>query len=573
MIKYILFISLCVSNLFSIDYFYYAIDKIETSRDFENYTQVSQLSIIHKKIDKISVKITLNKKAIQEDDFYLTIVSDIDSLIYTNASYTKNKNIIHIKLDETDGTVLYFDYVYDQHKQAEFRCDVITEFEYLYLYPFEGILYGLAYGILFCAFLYYLIIYFSTKVKSFLYYSIMQLCVLLSLIGFTYVSFLPYPNQGFYLTQAIIDIFETSAFLFTLLFAKEILNTKKIMPKINLVFNIFILLNFLDIFAIILYKYSILYEYMRFDIGFLIPSIAGLIAIYKGHKFATIYTIGWFLMFILIYIAEKQFFSISGIYTIHIAAPLESLIFSFALGLMLKDLVNQQNEKEKMLMHKSKLASMGEMINNIAHQWRQPLTHLSYINMNLQLASEDKPFDTKYLKEKIKESNHQIKFMSETIDNFRDFYKPVKDKKSFFISKAIQKSINIMKPILELHNITIMFTIKDEITLSSYENEYSQVVLNLITNAKDAFINQEIENAIITIVLDCVDNKSVVTVSDNAGGIKQKNIEKIFEPYFTTKETGSGIGLYMSKTIIDSHFKGVLTVLNNKDGACFKIEV
>jgi len=193
--------------------------------------------------------------------------------------------------------------------------------------------------------------------------------------------------------------------------------------------------------------------------------------------------------------------------------------------------------------------------------------------MNLQLASEDKPFDTKYLRKKIDESNSQIEFMSTTIDNFRDFYKPVKDKKSFFISKAIQKSIDIMYPLLEINNIQINFDIKQDATLLSYKNEYSQVILNLITNAKDAFISQQNKNALISIVLDFVDNKSVVTVSDNAGGIKQKNIEKIFEPYFTTKESGSGIGLYMSKKIIESHFKGNLTVKNLKEGTCFNIVV
>ena len=236
-------------------------------------------------------------------------------------------------------------------------------------------------------------------------------------------------------------------------------------------------------------------------------------------------------------------------------------------------MVNKQNEKENLLIHKSKLVAMGEMINNIAHQWKQPLTHLSYINMNLQLAGNDTPFDIKYLQTKIEESNEQIDFMSNTIDNFRDFYKPIKEKESFLISKAVQKSIDIMYPILQIHNIQINFEIKQDGKLISYENEYSQVILNLITNAKDELVSQNIADASILIVLDCIDKKSVVSVSDNAGGIKQKNIDKIFEPYFTTKDTGSGIGLYMSKTIIDSHFKGRLEVFNTSFGACFYVIV
>ena len=562
-----------VSSVLCDDYFFKIIDKIEVSKDFSNYSHVNEIEFLNQKIKKISIRITLNESATKQQQYYMNVVSDMDSLVYTNVTYTRIKNVIAIKIDDIKDNVLYFNYIYTEPKKGEFRCDVINEFEYLYLYPYEGILYGLAYGILFCAFLYYLIIYFSTKMKAFIYYAIMQLFVLLSLIGFVYVSFLSYPTQEFYLTQALIDICETSVFLFTLLFTKEILKTKTTMPKMNIILNIFLVINFLDILAILLYKYSILYEYMGFDIGFLIPTIAGIIAVYKGNKFAIIYSVGWFTMFVLVYIAEKQIIPISGIYIIHIVAPLESLIFSLALGVMLKNLVNKQNENEKFLIHKSKLASMGEMINNIAHQWKQPLTHLSYINMNLYLASPDELFDKGYLKMKIEESNQQIDFMSNTIDHFRDFYKPVKDKEKFLISRSIKKSIDIMGPILKLNAITLHFKINKDLILTSYENEYSQVVLNLISNANDELLSRNIENPMIYIEVNLNDNKSITTVSDNAGGIIEDKIEKIFEPYFTTKDRGSGIGLYMSKTIIESHFKGELHVKNTEEGACFSIIV
>ena len=337
MIKYFVFVSLIISSIFGDDYFYKVIKNIEVSKDFKEYIHFNDVKFVDQKIKKLSVKITLNEEEIKKQTFYLNVVSDVDALVKTNATYTQTKNNIHINLSDIKTNILYFDYIYDEEKKGEFRCDVINEFEYLYLYPYEGILYGIAYGVLFCAFLYYLIIFFSTNVKSFLYYSIMQFCVLLSLIGFVYVSFLSYPNQEFYLTQAIIDFFETTAFLFTLLFTKEILKTKKTMPKMNMVLNLFIFFNILDIGAITVYNYSILYEYIRFDIVFLISAIAGVIAVYKGNKFALIYTIGWFVMFVFVNIAEDQIIPISGIYTIHIIAPLESLIFSFALGVMLKD--------------------------------------------------------------------------------------------------------------------------------------------------------------------------------------------------------------------------------------------
>ena len=576
MIKFVFLILFITSNLFAVDYFYTVIDKIEISHDsqeYKDYHDLKNTNLRDKKIKSLSIRITINKDEIKNQQYYLNVVSDLDSLVYTNTKFSQNKNNLHIKLHPDDDNILYFNYEYAEAKRGEFRSDVINEFEYLYLYPNEGILYGIAYGIIFSAFLYYLVIFFSTRIKAFLYYSIMQFFVLLSLISFVYVSFLSYPNQTFPFTQAIIDIFETSAFLFTLLFAQKLLQTKKIMPNINILLNVFILLNILDIVGIFIFEYSILYRYMSFVFAFLVPALVGVVAMYYRVKLASIYTFGWIIMCVLVYVADKQIISISGIYTIHIVAPVESLIFSFALGVMLKNLVDKQNEQEKFLIHKSKLASMGEMINNIAHQWKQPLTHLGYINMNLKLASTDAVFDIKYLNEKLIESDQQIDFMSNTIDNFRDFYKPAKDKNKFLISTATQKSFDIMRPLLQLNGIELDFNIKKDSTLSSYENEYSQVVLNLISNAKDELLSRNVPNPTIKIIIDVIEGKSVTTVHDNAGGIREEKIEKIFEPYFTTKELGSGIGLYMSKTIIDSHFKGKLEVHNTDKGACFSIIV
>ena len=560
-------------HLFSEDFFRSVIKDIEISKDFKIYKKAEINDYTStEKITDVSLKLQFNKQKLEKSTYYLVVISDIDSLMNTNATYTRKNKIFTIKLDHENTKELYFNYKYEKEKKLEFRCDVISEFEYKYMLQHEGILYGIAYGIIFCAFLYYLI-FFSTRKLAFLYYSLMQLFVLLSLLGFSYVSFLSYPNQEYPYIQALIDAFETFAFAFTVLFAKEILNTKKEMPFINILLNIFVVLSFIDIFAIILIKYSLLYKYMAFEIGFLLPVIAGIVGTDTKVGDAFIYTLGWSIMLLVVYLSENFIITISSVYTIHMVTPFESLIFSFALGLMLKKIVKEKNEKEKFLIHKSKLASMGEMINNIAHQWKQPLTHLSYINMNLQLASDDKVFDKEYLKVKIEESNQQIEFMSNTIDNFRDFYKPVKEKEKFLISNAVKKSIDIMKPILQLHDISIDFIIIKDSTLISYENEYSQVVLNLISNAKDELISREIKNPLIQIEIKIDNNKTVTEIRDNAGGIKCNQYEKIFEPYYTTKETGSGIGLYMSKTIIDAHFKGELQVKNTQNGACFSIVV
>ena len=564
--KYLILFILLLSNLYSFDFI-----KDYISEDNINFKEASYQESKSIQLKEFVIKFKIDLKKLQEKTYYLTIVSDKNSLIYTNIKYEIINNIIVVKLDEFQNKEFFFQYKYELPKRPEFRWNTITNLEYNYLLKYEGILYGVSYGIIFCAFLYYLIIYFSTKMRCFLYYSLMQFFVLLSLIGFLYFSYQSYPLS---LPQAIVDICETSSFLFTLLFAQSILNTKEKMPFIHKFINLFILLNIIDIFAIFIYKYSILYEYIPFYIVFIVPVFAGFIAIKKGNKGAIVYTIGWLIVSIFIYVAlDWQITPISGIYVIHIGAPLESLIFSFALGFMLKNIANEKNEKEKLLIHQSKLASMGEMINNIAHQWRQPLTHLGFINMNLQLAYEDNPIDKKYLKEKIEESNAQLDFMSKTIDNFSDFYLLNKQKELFLISNAVKKALDIMEPIFESNKIEFKFNVIKDKEINAYENEYSQVILNLLTNAKDVLISRNIEKPQITIIIDEKNNLSITSIFDNAGGIENEYQNKIFEPYFTTKQNGSGIGLYMSKIIIKSHFKGEIIGFNTKIGACFNIEV
>ncbi len=563
--KYLILLFLFFSNLYS----HFLIEDF-ISEDKLTFKKIFYEEYKTKEVKEFNIKFKIDLKKLQNKIAYLTIVSDKNSLIYTNSNYEIINNIIVVKLDNKQQEELFFEYKYENPKRVQFRWNTITEFEYNYLLKYEGILYGVSYGIIFCAFLYYLIIYFSSRIKYFLYYSLMQLFVLFSLIGFVYFSYQSYPEST---PQAIVDICETLSFLFTLLFAQAILYTKEKMPKIHTFLNFFILLNILDVIAILFYKYSILYEYLPFYIVFIIPFFIGVFSFIKGNKYSLIYTFGWLIITIFVYVAQNwQIAPISNIYIIHIGAPLESLIFSFALGYMLKVLVNEKNEKEKLLIHQSKLASMGEMINNIAHQWRQPLTHLGFINMNLQLSLEDNPIDKKYINEKIEESNIQLDFMSKTIDNFRDFYKINKQKESFYISVAVGKALEIMEPIFKTNKIKFEFNIIEDKQVNAYENEYSQVILNILTNAKDVLISRQIQNPKIIISIKQKNNLSITTILDNAGGIENKYINQIFDPYFTTKEKGSGIGLYMSEMIIKNHFKGKITVCNKNKGSIFSIE-
>lgn len=237
--------------------------------------------------------------------------------------------------------------------------------------------------------------------------------------------------------------------------------------------------------------------------------------------------------------------------------------------------VAKNREKDYLLIQQGRQAAMGEMIGNIAHQWRQPLTTVSLLIQNLNESYSYGDFSRDYLDRTVDHAMQVIQYMSQTIDDFRNFFKPDKDKTFFHIGGVIQKTISFVEPSLKCRNIVIRVQAEDDLTVTGYPNEYAQVLLNILSNARDEFVERGVEKPEILIRAFRKRNKIVVTVSDNAGGIPESIVDKIFEPYFTTKELGrgTGVGLYMSKTIIEKHMGGKLSARNIRGGAEFRIEI
>jgi signal transduction histidine kinase len=233
------------------------------------------------------------------------------------------------------------------------------------------------------------------------------------------------------------------------------------------------------------------------------------------------------------------------------------------------------NEKDLMLIQQTKLAAMGEMIGNIAHQWRQPLNSVGLIIQDINKAEQSGELDRKYLNDSVDKAMAIIRYMSGTIDDFRYFYKPGKEPEKFNLAEAVTRAISFVYASFQKSGIEIESEIKENFYAEGFSNEYCQVLLNVINNAKDVLVEREIERPKVIIKLFRQDNRIVVTVRDNGGGIREEILDKIFEPYFSTKkdETGMGIGLYMSKMIIEKNMHGILGVTNTGDGAEFRIEV
>lgn len=237
--------------------------------------------------------------------------------------------------------------------------------------------------------------------------------------------------------------------------------------------------------------------------------------------------------------------------------------------------VAENRKKDQLLLQQSKLAQMGEMINMIAHQWRQPLNTISSVSSSLLLKSQLNTLDPTILESKLKDINTYIEHLSTTINDFREFFKPNREKEITDISEVITSLKSIIGDQLQSDDISLAMTIEHPIhRIFSYPNEIKQVILNLIKNAKDAINSYNIENGKIMINVTTAGPYISIRITDNGGGIPEEIREKIFEPYFTTKEKdGTGIGLYMSKVIVEQHLNGSIGFSNTDNGTAFIIKL
>ena len=245
--------------------------------------------------------------------------------------------------------------------------------------------------------------------------------------------------------------------------------------------------------------------------------------------------------------------------------------------------VESSRKKDQIMYQQDRLASMGEMIQNIAHQWRQPLNSLIILIQSFKTKFYNDKLDENFINNQTEDGLKIAKNMSETIENFRHFFQPNKSKDEFSITEGILDSIKLIEFVLKQNNITIHTQIQKDYSLYGYKNSFTQIILNILKNSQDAIIERGVEQGVCLITLESHPTHLTITLKDNAGGIKEKSLYKIFEPYFTTKHksVGTGIGLYMTKEIIEKQLQGRISVqncawiLNSQEfyGAMFEIKI
>jgi signal transduction histidine kinase len=237
--------------------------------------------------------------------------------------------------------------------------------------------------------------------------------------------------------------------------------------------------------------------------------------------------------------------------------------------------VTKNREKDVILIQQNRQAALGEMFDHIAHQWKQPLNSISLIIQDLEATWSCNELTDGYVDETVGKTLDLVGHMAQTIEVFRDFYRPEKEKTAFSIKDSTDKALLFISPALRFHAIELDLTVDPGLSAIGYPKEYAQVLLNIMTNARDVFMERRTEKPRLEIKAFAEDTKAVVTITDNAGGIPDAIIDKVFDFYFTTRESsgGTGVGLYMSKNIIEKNMAGKLSVVNVDCGAQFRIEL
>jgi len=238
---------------------------------------------------------------------------------------------------------------------------------------------------------------------------------------------------------------------------------------------------------------------------------------------------------------------------------------------LFEEKLNKQHElkqKNEIIIYQSKMAAMGEMIGVIAHQLKQPLNILSLFCQDVKSSFDYGEINKDFVEDFDENTRDQIRFLSKTIDDFRDFFNPNKVKKEFCLEKSVNKILSLLEKQLELNGVTVKTDIQEK-DMYGVDSEFEQVVLNLVSNAQDALLENNIEEKLIHIVSIKNEEGLTFSVEDNAGGVADTLKEKIFNPYFTTKEKGTGVGLYMVKLVIEASFRSNITLEDGSEGAKF----
>lgn len=421
---------------------------------------------------------------------------------------------------------------------------------------------AMCFGILIAVSIYNLTLYFYIKSKQYLYYSLAQLSVLLFFINLDSLYIAPFDEIFQLKSLVLFDLSQLLILGFSLLFLKEFFKPYQL-ETISKIIQITLYIPLVDFVILLIFGKTVITKFLPiFIVIWFVLSEANRLV--KKRDIAFNFVIfGWYVVLFVVAIEYLGFIHWIGVIFpyLHVAFAIESIFLTTAIAYKFKLLENEKQLQQTLLYQRSRLANMGEMVSVIAHQWRQPLHYISFglLNLKRELKENEKGIQ---ITQKL---NDQLIYMSDTIENFRNFYNPSKEKRNFELSDAVNASVKIVQSALNLAEIQLTLHEKKGFSLYGNQNEIEQVILNLINNAKDAHLSRQTTEARIDIII----NAPQLIVLDNAGGIEKKHLRKIFQPYFSTKENSDGIGLYLVQKIVEEEFNAKIEVRSEEGSTQF----
>lgn len=485
-----------------------------------------------------------------------------------------------------------------------FPLKIENTFEMIESEQVNLILVGLYYGFFLLIILYNIVHYYNRRDKNYLVYlSFISLFVIWQLtldgLGVQY-----FWKDNFWMIETGTLLAMSSSIFVTIIFGRAFLKTKKHLPNIDRLITLIGYISAAFVITSFFIPYHIMSQINMLN-SLLVPIImiiVGTIIYNRGYLPARFYILGssLFLLGDIVFALHKhalipdvEFFN----YTQQIGSMVEMIFISWGLAdnarlerhqslkkqevfnrNLQKEIdksLNEARKKDQILIQQSRFAALGEMIEQIAHQWRQPLNTLALINQDIYFKMKLGTFTEEVFEVSHTRMNESLQYMSKTIDDFRDFYKAEGKIENFDIVEAIKSSFSLSEAML--HYAKIKFELEESVhyKIHGSKNQFIQVLMNLIKNSHDAIIVNKLDEGYLKVHLFESENRVVFIFEDNAGGIPSNVIDKIFDPYFTTKDsdTGTGIGLYMSKDIIEKTFSGSISVKNGTNGAVFTLVI
>ena len=464
---------------------------------------------------------------------------------------------------------------------------------------------GIYYGILLILILYSTITFVYTREKIYLLYVSFVVSFALWQLSFDSLGFYYFWTDNYWMREKGTAFFIHSSTITLIIFSQSLLQANIRIKKYN---NVLLkplqYIAIVGLFASVIapYKYTIVLGALLGIVTPIALFIAGVIVLKQGHKTIRLFVIGWGVFLVATVLFALSKFNLIYGFTImkygqQIGSVIDLVLLSVGLAYRFRELQNEYTQKLKdytktleeqvqvalvkareqdnLLIEQAKLASMGEMIEQIAHQWRQPLNNIGLINQNIYFKNKLDNLSNEDFEKLHDQIDINIQYLSDTINNFRTYYQKNQNKETYFLNDAIKTVIYITEATFKYYQINmILHTDKNAIVYNT-KSDLFQVLLNILNNAKDALLESKTKNKTITINISLDTENTYIEICDNAGGIALEIIDNIFDSYFSTKskETGTGIGLYMAKTITEKKLQGKLTVYNQEDGACFYIQL